>query len=172
METSRRGACGHGTLSRAAGPGRRWIRVEDRHALRTLAGRVRDAVHRRVAAADDHHVLARGRQLRIVVGLRAAGDPAVARIQVVHREPHAGEIDARDGERTVHARADRQHDGVVGLDQLLGGQRAADVGAVLEGDPFGGQHGDAAVDHPLLQLGIRHAEAQQPTRVPRPARGP
>jgi hypothetical protein len=61
----------------------------------------------------------------------------------------------------VHARADRQHDGVVALAQLGGGEAGADVDPVLEPHALGLEQPDPAVDVPLLELEVGHAEAQQ-----------
>ena len=113
------GGSGHGRAGRAAVRRERRVDVEHEHVLGALAERVRDAVHAGVAAADHDHVLALGADHAArAASARPGGPPtrataAVALVEVVHREVHAGELAAGHVEVAVHARADRDHDRVV-----------------------------------------------------------
>ena len=89
------------------------------------------------------------------------GHPAVAAVEVLHREVDAGEIAAGDLEVALDPRTGREDDGVVFGPQLAVAEVAADVDVADELDPLLLEHGDAAVDDPLLELGVGDAEAQQ-----------
>jgi hypothetical protein len=144
------------------------VDVEHLNVGRALADRVGDAVHPRVAAADDDHVLAGRADDLLGVARRAAlhaRDGAVALVEVVHREVHAGQVAAGDLEVAVDARPDGDDQRVVALAQLGGADVAADVDVALEDDALVGQHVGAAVDDPLLQLGVGDAEAHQPAHA-------
>ena len=130
---------------------------------------LRDAVGAGVAAADHDHVLAGGadrlgRRLRSPVRQRPelAGDEAVALVQVLHREVHTAELAARHRQVAWHARAGRDDDRVELRAQLVGGEVDADVDAVAELDPLGGELLDAPLDDPLLDLEVRDAEPDEP----------
>ena len=90
------------------------------------------------------------------------GDPAVALIEVVHREMDSRELPARGDQVARDARADRDHERVIALAQLGGGDVAPDVGVVDELDPLLLEDRDPPIDDPLLELGVGHAESQQP----------
>ena len=64
----------------------------------------------------------------------------------------------------MHARPDRHHHGVVVAAQLVGAHVAAHVHVVAELDPLLREEVHAPVDDPLLELRVRHAEAEQPAR--------
>ena len=92
------------------------IDVEDHRVAGALAQRVGDAVHAGVAAADHDHALAAGRDRLLGGPVRPPlllGDPAVALVEVVHREVDAVEVAALDVEVAVDPRAGRDHDRVV-----------------------------------------------------------
>ncbi len=57
-----------------------------------------------------------------------------------------------------------EHDGVELLAQVLDGEVIADVDAAADLDALLLEHLHAAVDHPLLELGVRDPEAQQAAR--------
>ena len=59
---------------------------------------------------------------------------AVALVEVLHREVHAGQLAPGHLEVAVHARADRHHHGVVVAAQLVGAHVAAHVDVVAELD--------------------------------------
>ena len=130
--------------------------------------RVPDAVGAGVAAADHDHVLA-GRGDHVHGRRRCADDlrpelarhPAVALVQVLHREVHAVELAAGDGEIARHPRADGEDDGVMLLAQLLRGHVDADVDAVAEDDALRLELLHAPLDEPLLDLEVGHAEAHE-----------
>ena len=122
--------------------------------------RVADAVRAGVAAADHDHVLAGGGDRRDAVAV--AGHPAVAPVEVLHREVHAVELAAGDREVARDARAGRDHDRVVALAQLVGADVDPDVHAVLEAHALGRELVQAPLDDPLLDLEVRHAEAHEP----------
>jgi hypothetical protein len=115
-----------------------------------------------VAAADDDDVLAGRRDGRGCVGW--VSDPAVAPVQVVHREVHAVELAAGHRQVARHARADRQHDRVERPAQLVDGDVAADVDAAAQLDALGEQLLHAPLDDALLDLEVRHAEAAEAAR--------
>ena len=99
-------------------------------------------------------------------GRRHAGDVAVALQQVGP---------SRCGRRPARGRAgrcprsirepEREHDRVVARVELVDRQLRPDVDAVLEGDPRLLEQRDAAVDDPLLELEVGHAEADQAARA-------
>ena len=154
----------------ARSAGQLGVDVEHDHAAGLLAVRVGDAVHARVAAADDDHPLAPGAQLAPGLGRSRGpallrGDPAVALVEVVHRRVDPGQLASGNVEVTRDPRADRDHHRVEALLQLLGGDVAPDVGVVLELDPLLLEDRHAAVDDRLLELGVGHAEAQQAARA-------
>ena len=62
----------------------------------------------------------------------------------------------------MYPRADRHHHGVVVPSQLVGAHVTAHVHVVAELDPLLFEQVHAPVDDPLLELRVRHAEAQQP----------
>src|SRR5271166_1296974 len=136
---------------------------------RALAHGVADAVGAGVAAADHDDVLAAGADLIADRGLggrrlgsELARDPAVALIEVVHREVHAVELAARHRQVARHARAGRQHDRVIALAQLVDLYVGAHVDAAAELDALGCELLDAALNDALLDLEVRHAEAHEP----------
>ena len=75
---------------------------------------------------------------------------------------HAAEVAPGHLEVAVQARADGQHHRVVADAEFGDDQVAADVDAVLEGDPLLGKQRHPPVDDPFLELRVGHAEAQQP----------
>ena len=93
-----------------------------------------------------------------------ACDPAVALVEVVHREVHPIELAARHRQIARHARAGRQHDRVEASPQLLDGHVAADLHAAAQLDALGDQLLDAPLHDRLLDLEVRHPEAHQPAR--------
>src|SRR3954453_15113824 len=139
--------------------GRLAEQLDLRHRGRALAVGVADAVRAGVAAADDDHVLARRADPRLA--LAAAGHPPVATGEVVHREVHAVELAPGNGEGARHARAGGDHDRVVALAQLVGADVDPDVDPVLEAHALGRELVEAPLDHPLLDLEVRNAEADQ-----------
>ena len=72
-----------------------------------------------------------------------------------------GQLVVGDLQRARDARADREHDRVVALLELLGGDVGADVGVIDELDPLLLEDRHPAVDDRLLELGVGHPEAQQ-----------
>ena len=76
----------------------------------------------------------------------------------------AGELATRRLEVAFDPGADRDHDRVMGGGQLGRVDRAADVATELELDALRLEQRDAPVDHPLLELRVRHPEAHQPAR--------
>ena len=155
---------------RASARGELRVDVEQQNVLGTLAQGVRDAVHAGVAAAHHHHALAlcadhaarRGLAERAALG---GGHGAVALVEVLHGEVHTGQLAAGNLEVTMHARADCDDHGVVVAAQLVGAHVAAHVHVVAELDPLLLEQVHAPVDDPLLELGVGHAEAQQPARA-------
>ena len=75
------------------------------------------------------------------------------------------EASSRPGTAKIarHAAADRDDHGVEALVELLGGDVRADVDVVAKLDALLLEDGHAAIDDPLLQLGVGDAEAQQAT---------
>ena len=142
------------------------VDVEQLDAPRALAHRVADAVHAGVATADHDDVLVLGGDH--VFGRDGAelaslhlGDGAVALVEVLHREVDAGELAAGDLDIALDPRAHRQHDRVELVTQFLDADVDADLDAAAEVDSLGGEDVGAAVDDPLLELRVGHAEAEQ-----------
>ncbi len=94
--------------------------------------------------------------------LRAGDDPRPV-VEVVHREMDTVELAARHRQVARDARAGGDHDGVVRRAQLLDIDVRAHVDAEPELDALGAQLVDTALDEPLLDLELRHAEAHEPT---------
>ena len=106
------------------------------------------------------------RPCALISGLRVdalAGDPAVLLHEVVHGEMDPAQLASGHVDVARAIGADREHDRVEPLAQLLGGDVDADVVAGLEGDPLGLEQVDAPVDDPLLHLEIGDAVAEQAT---------
>ena len=117
------GQCGQDSaLFSFSGGMRHDLELGDR--LGALAERGADAVAARIAAADDDHVLAVGRDLRLVA-LRLAGDAPVLLRQEVHGEKDAVEVAPRrlceEVERLLGA-AGQQHGVVLGLELACAGR--------------------------------------------------
>jgi hypothetical protein len=73
--------------------------IEALHRLRTLAYGGAHAIHRRVAAADHHDVLALGiERARVESGHRVAQPAAVRGGEIVERRGDAGQADAGGGD--------------------------------------------------------------------------
>ena len=107
--------------------------------------------------------LPRGRRLGFGGGAELAGHPAVALVEVVHREVHAVELAAGDGQVARHARAGRQHDRVEAAAQL----RHADVAArrrrrSASRTPSATSCSTRRCTTRLLDLEVGHAEAHEP----------
>ncbi len=133
-----------------------------------------EAVRPGVAAADDHHLLAPSGDRRLHEGT-LTGEVGAA--QVVHREVHAGELTPGDLEVAGARRTDGEQHGVEVGDEGGGGDRgqplqgggsrdlgrrlAADRVAGAEDRPLGFHLCEAAVDHPLLELELRHPVADE-----------
>ena len=80
------------------------------------------------------------------LGAELARGPAVALVEVVHREVHAVELAARRGQVAGDAGAGREHDRVEARAQLLGVHVDAHVDAAAQLDALGGELLDAALD--------------------------
>ena len=91
-----------------------------------------------------------------------AADQPVLLGEEVHGEVDAGKLTPGHSEVAGHAGASGQHDGFEPVAQVLVGDVLADVHAALELHALAGHELDALVDHPLLQLEIGDAVAQQP----------
>ncbi len=74
---------------------------------------------------------------------------------------HAVELAAGHLEVARHARAGREHDRVVGGEQLLGGDVGADVHPAAQLDALGAKLLHAPLDDRLLDLEVRHPEAHE-----------
>ena len=92
-----------------------------------------------------------------------AGDPAVALVEVVHREVDAVELAAGGLEVALDPRADRDHDRVVWPRRARSASTSTPTSTPYSNfDPLGLEQLDPAVDHPLLELRVGDAEAHQP----------
>ena len=80
------------------------------------------------------------------LGAELARRPAVALVEVVHREVHAVELAAGHGQVARDAGARREHDRVEARAQLLGVDVAADVDAAAQLDALRGELLDAPLD--------------------------
>ena len=130
--------------------------------FRALAHRRTHAVHRRIAGADDHDVLADGVERPVVELRHPISQPlAVRRRQIVHRREDVAKADPGHGEiaRGVDAGGD-QH-GVMLDAQLFEAGVAADLEVEMELDAASGQKLGAAFDDVLFELEIGDAVHQQ-----------
>ena len=94
--------------------------------------------------------------------LAATVDGALALVEVVHREVNALQLAPGDLQVARRARAGREHDRVELRPQVVGRDVTADLDAVSDLDPLGGELLHAALDGGLLDLELRHAEANEP----------
>src|SRR5581483_2770234 len=158
-------------MARILAPGlERLVHVEHGDGVCALTVSVGDAVHARVAPADNDHALARSTNLRPRSGASCRTsvlrcDPAVRLDQEVHgefdtREPTPGSIQVAGDPR-----ADRYDKSVAPLPELGDRNVASDVDVVNELDSLLRQNLDAAIDDPLLELGVRHSESHQAPRA-------
>ena len=139
------------------------VELGDPH--RALTERRADAVGRRVAAADDHDMLAAGhdRLRRPGDGLDVlAADALVLLHEVGHRVMHAFEIGARNAGRARRLGAAAIEHRVMFGEQLVDRLVDADIDAAMEGHALALHLLDAAVDEVLLHLEVGDAEAHQP----------
>ncbi len=98
---------------------------------------------------------------RLDVAERLAADAAVLLRQEIHGEMDAVELAARDRQVARLLGAAGQRHRVVVLEQLLGRQVDADMGAVMEGHAFALHLLDAHIDDALLHLEVGDAVAHQ-----------
>ncbi len=94
-------------------------------------------------------------------GNLVAGDRAIRLDEVVHREAHAEQIPARDGEVARDGRAGRDDDRVVALAEVGPGDVDADVHPGAEAGALGLHLAQALVEVALLHLEVGDAVAQQ-----------
>lgn len=87
-------------------------------------------------------------------------DDAVLLLEEFEGEVYALEVTSFYCEVAWLLGAGGEADGVVGVEEFLGGDVAACVGIVFEGDAFGLQYGEAAVDYLLVELEVGDAEAE------------
>ena len=157
-------------LDRAAP--RHHVDVADRRAVDGAGGIVRQVGRRHlrrrldqhprhvdgdVAGADDDHAR------RVEIG-RPVDEVGVGVVPVdeARGADDAGLVLARDAEQTVVGGADRQHDGVVHLAQLVEGERLADIDIAIEVDALVRSRARKAAHHVLGLLVIgRDPEANQ-----------
>src|SRR5215213_1467926 len=124
---------------------------EDLNGGATFAVGVTEAVRARVAAAEDHDVLAGGGDLDLRVR-REARHPPVLLHQVVHGEVDATEFAARHIEVAALQGADGEDDGVELALEVFCGRVLTDVRVGTELHALLLHDGDAAVDDPLFDL--------------------
>ncbi|CAB5036821.1 unannotated protein [freshwater metagenome] len=101
-----------------------------------------------------------GRRLRAEL----LGNPTVAAVEVLHCEVNTIEFAAGNVQVARYPRADCQHDCVEITLQLISADVDPHIDAVAELNAFIDQLLDATVDHVLLDLEVRHAEADQAAR--------
>src|SRR5207248_11418229 len=111
------------------------------------------------SAAHHYHALARGADLSPGCGRARRpsllrGDPAVALIQIVHREVDAVELASRRVEVALDTRADRDYQCVVSGANLIRRDVPPHVGVVDELDSLLLEDLHAAVDEPFLELRV------------------
>ena len=126
-----------------------------------LPERRADAVAARVAAADDHDVLALGRDPGGRRRGRIAGHEPVLLGQEVHGEVDVVEGGTRNAQASRLARPHRQQDRVEVPPQVARGEILPHHDAGLELHPFRVELAQAAIDDPLLQLEVRDPVAEQ-----------
>src|SRR5215212_6533562 len=156
-----------GRARRPPARGQRRVDVEQEHVLGALAKRVRDAVHARVATSHHDDALALGADHLAGRGLAEGaslhrGHGAVSLVEVVHRVMDARELAAGNLQIAMDAGADRNDHGVVLPGELVRGDVAAHVHVAAELDALVLEELHAPVDDPFLELGVGHAEAEQP----------
>ena len=117
-----------------------------------------------VAAADDQHPLAGGRNRAAVrkAGIQQAAGHAC---QVIHRKVDALRITAGDIDVAGLLGAAAKHDRIIAGLQLLGADGAANIGIKDKLDALILQNFYPAVDDPLLQLHVGDAVHQQAARA-------
>ncbi len=135
--------------------------LELHQAAAAVAQRRGHAVGAGVAAADDDHVAAGGREV-VAVGL--AGVEQMARIaaQELHREVDATQLAAGHAQVAWPRRAGAEDDSVKVAPQRVGGHVLADADAGNEAHPPGPQHVHPPLDQRLVELHVGDAVHQQP----------
>src|SRR6185312_5330855 len=94
--------------------------IETLHGFRTLADRGAHAIHGRIAATDDHDILARGIEAAVLERRNAVAEPlAVGGGEIVERFDHARRADARRLALARFVDAGCDQDRVVPLAQRL-----------------------------------------------------
>ena len=148
-----------GTLGRGAGH-----HFQLHHALATLADSRAHAVVTGVAAANDQHLFACGRNRLTIrkVGIQQTAGHAG---QVIHGEVDALCIAAGGGDVTGLLGTAAQHYGVILVLQFLSTDIAAHIGVHHKLNAFILQDLHAAVDDPLFQLHVGDAVHQQAARA-------
>jgi hypothetical protein len=115
-------------------------------------------------SADHHDVLAVGED-RLVGPDWLAGHAPILLRQEVHREVHAREVAAGNGQVARRLGAAGKRDGVMRVDKVRSAHRYADMGVVVEDDAFGRHLLNAPIDMALFHLEIWNAVAQQAARL-------
>ena len=103
----------------------------------------------------------RGRRRELTRRPDLGCDRARALVEVLHRVVDAVELAPLDGEIARHARAGRDHDRVVRAPQLGRLDVDTDLDAVAELDALGLELREPALDEPLLDLELGHAEPDE-----------
>ncbi len=134
--------------------------IELRHRQGALPEGCADAVGGGIAAADHHHMLARGDE-RAFGGNVFPADPPVALDEEGHGVMRTIEIHARKARIARPLGAARQQHRIIDIGERAEGTRDADIDIEVEGDALGLHLRDAPVDRMLLHLEVGNAVAQK-----------
>ena len=127
--------------------------------LCALPVRCAEAVGAGIATAQYDHALALGADALIVRNM-LAGVQAVLLRQEIHREVHAVQIAAGDGQVSRDGAAAGQHNRVELSRQIFAGNVNTHIDSALEGNTLCRHLIDAPLHDGLFQLEIRDAEPQ------------
>ena len=155
------GHCGQG-FPGCARVGRARQQLELMHGARALSMDGAQAVGARVAAADDHHALAGGRDRLIRRDVVALAAPVLLG-QKLHGQVNASELPPGHVQIARGRRSTGEHDRIEFPLQRADRQIGADLDAGTEHDPFLFEDRQAPGEEPFLQFELWNAVAQQPS---------
>ena len=122
----------------------------------------------RIAAPDDHGMLAAGIQRRSIS--RGKGVPRHAAVlagQKIHGKMNAVKLPPGDRQITGPGGTGTEYDGIK-LREVFSPAIAPGFNPCFKDDPFGRHQIQAAIEHPFFQLEIRNAITQEPPGPIRP----
>ncbi|CAB4736450.1 unannotated protein [freshwater metagenome] len=129
-----------------------------RHRCGTLPVRRSEAIGSRITTTDDHDMLARHVERRLI---HVTSDNPVRERQELHCLVDPAQFSSGYVEVPPHGRADRDDDGVVAAAEVIGSDVDTDIGPRAKLDPLGFHLGQAAVEMVLFHLELRDPVAEQ-----------